>query len=117
MINTTITTDRFCGIISLWVIPSLVVNQHLDQLVVHDLHVHLGSINDDDDDAHNGCIWRNISLSTVLMNMMMKTIIMLMMMTHTKQVDRMIFTMMMMTRMNLIDDDDDDDDDNNYDRF
>ena len=28
-------------------------DQHLDQLVVHDLHVHLAKINDDDD-AHNG---------------------------------------------------------------
>ena len=41
-----IVTDRFCGIISLWVIPSLVVDQHFDQLIVHDLHVHLKSVND-----------------------------------------------------------------------
>ena len=68
MINTIIATDRFCGIICLWVISSLVVNQHLDQLVVHDFHVHLGSINDYNDDAHDGCIWRKISLSTVLMH-------------------------------------------------
>ena len=55
-----IVTDRFCGIISLWVIPSLVVDQHLDQLVVHDLHVHLQPINDDD--GQNGYIWKKIIL-------------------------------------------------------
>ena len=33
-------------------ISSLVVDQHLDQLVVHDLHVHLQPANDDD--ADNG---------------------------------------------------------------
>ena len=41
MIQTIIVTDRFCGIISLGMIPSLVVDQHLDQLVVHYLHVNL----------------------------------------------------------------------------
>ena len=38
--------NRFCGIISLRMIPSLVVDQHFDQLIVHDLHVHLKSVND-----------------------------------------------------------------------
>ena len=45
-----IITHRFCGIIRLWVISSLVVDQHLDQLVVHDLHVHLQPANDGDVD-------------------------------------------------------------------
>ena len=45
-----IATHRLCGIISLRVISSLVVDQHLDQLVVHDLHVHLQPANDDDVD-------------------------------------------------------------------
>ena len=51
-IHICIATHRFCGIIGLRVISSLVVDQHLDQLVVHDLHVHLQPANDDD--ADNG---------------------------------------------------------------
>ena len=50
-----IITHRFCGIIRLRVISSLVVDQHLDQLVVHDLHVHLQPANDGDVD--NGEIY------------------------------------------------------------
>ena len=52
--NLMIVTHRLCGIICLRVIPPLVVDQHLDQLVVHDLHVNLQQLDSSYSHPHDG---------------------------------------------------------------